>query len=520
MEAPLVTLQTHSYELQARAFIDNPSHEELRAMTADMPNAYPTSFGSLDVLTGVDSRSTASTYIVTDDPASLHGLQTMSRADYDKIAARQDAYVREQEMIVIDGDISNAPEVRTAARLIIERRNANVAGMQKYLYFDKASPGEPASTMIYTPNLTAPGYPNDRCIAVDLDNGVTRVLNSDYFGESKKGGLRMWNKIVYDMGGLAMHAGAKVIPTSAGIKTIVIIGLSGTGKTTTTFQSAGGAKPVQDDFIAWMPDGRIHGSENGCFAKTFALSKDTEPEIYAATTSPGAYLENAYRNDDGTLDFFNESFTQNGRAVFPLAALGRFEDARNIPPVSAIVILNRARGVVPAIAKLTQQQAAAYFMLGETQGTSAGGKDEAGKALRVPGTNPFFPMPNALQGNRFLDLLGRHPVDVYLMNTGWIVDDLGDGSKKVKVKHSSACVAAVAEGGVEWQQDADFGYALAAHIPGIAPEDEDLLRPRERFAALGRIDEYDAWVTKLKTERAEALRQHLGLEPMIVEGLG
>ena len=45
-------------------------------------------------------------------------------------------------------------------------------------------------------------------------------------------------------------------------------------------------------------------------------------------------------------------------------------------------------------------------MLGETQGTSAGGEDEAGKSLRVPGTNPFFPLPHDLQGNRFLELLG------------------------------------------------------------------------------------------------------------------
>jgi phosphoenolpyruvate carboxykinase (ATP) len=316
-----------------------------------------------------------------------------------------------------------------------------------------------------------------------------------------------------------MHAGAKVIPTSSGTKTIVVIGLSGTGKTTTTFQSVGGAKPVQDDFIAWMPDGRIHSSENGCFAKTFALSEDTEPEIYRATVSPEAYLENVYRNDDGTLDFFNDGFTQNGRAVFPLEALGRYEDARNIPPVSAIIILNRARGVVPAIAKLTQRQAAAYFMLGETQGTSAGGKDEAGKALRVPGTNPFFPMPHALQGNRFYELLRRNPVDVYLMNTGWIIDDVGDGSKKVKVRHSSACVHAVAEGGIDWIEDRDFGYELATHVPGIAPDDEDLLRPRERFQALGRLEEYDAWVVRLKRERAEFLRQFPGLDSAIVEGL-
>ena len=519
LEGAVVTLQTKSYELEAHAFIDNPDQDDLRRMTGEMPNATSTVFGNLDVLTRVDARSTASTYIVSDEPESFHGLQVMSRADYAAIARRQDAYVREREMIVIDGDISNAPEVRTPARLIIERRNANVAGMQQYLYFEKAVAGEPAVTVIDTPNLTAPGYPNDRCITVDLDRGVTRVLNSDYFGESKKGGLRMWNKIVYDRGGLAMHAGAKIVPTASGIKTIVIIGLSGTGKTTTTFQSAGGAKPVQDDFIAWMPDGRIHGSENGCFAKTFALSVETEPEIFGATISPRAYLENVYRNDDGSLDFFNESFTQNGRAVFPLAALGRYEDARNIPPVSAIVILNRARGVVPAIAKLTQRQAAAYFMLGETQGTSAGGKDEAGKALRVPGTNPFFPLPNALQGNRFLELLRRHPVDVYLMNTGWIVDDTGPGSKKVKVAHSAACVGAIAAGGLDWIEDQDFAYQLAAHVPGIAADDEDLLHPRARFQALDRLPEYDAWVSKLNSERSAFLQQFPNLDPYITEGL-
>ena len=95
--------------------------------------------------------------------------------------------------------------------------------------------------MIYTPNLAVQGYPDDRAIAVDLDNNVTRVMNSDYFGESKKGGLRMWNNIVYGRGGLALHAGIKVIPTDAGEVTVMIIGLSGTGKTTTTFTTQNGS---------------------------------------------------------------------------------------------------------------------------------------------------------------------------------------------------------------------------------------------------------------------------------------
>src|SRR2546423_750158 len=132
----MVALHTRAYELQARAFIENPSADELRSFTAQMPNARQTGCGNLDVFTRADARS----------------------------------------------------------------------------------------------------------IAVDRDNGITRVFNSDYFGESKKGGLRMWNKIVYDKGGLPMHAGCKVVPTAAGTKTIVIIGLSGTGKTTSTFRHQNGSK--------------------------------------------------------------------------------------------------------------------------------------------------------------------------------------------------------------------------------------------------------------------------------------
>src|SRR3990172_6838867 len=151
----MVTPRTRPYDVAARSIIDNPSQDELRALTAEMPNARPTALGNVDVFTRVDSRSAGATYIVTDDPESFRGLQTMSRGRYEALSAVQDAYIAEQEMIQIDGHISNAPEGQAAARLIIERRNANVAGMQKFLYFDREG-GEPQVTVIDTPNLPAP----------------------------------------------------------------------------------------------------------------------------------------------------------------------------------------------------------------------------------------------------------------------------------------------------------------------------------------------------------------------------
>jgi len=515
-------LEGPTYVLEARSFLVDPGQERLIELTDAMSNSRWTKYGNLNVTTRVDSRSAASTFIASDDTDAFAGQKTITRDEYARVAALQEEYIRDQDMVVINGYIGNDPEFRVPARLVIEARNANVAGSQDLLYFHDGEPEEPVVTVIYTPNLPAAGYPNDRLIAVDLDNMVTRVLNSDYFGESKKGGLRMWNKIVFDRGGLGLHAGLKEIPTETGPKTFLIIGLSGTGKTTTTFTRQNDSKPVQDDFVALMPGGKVYGTENGCFAKTFALSPEYEPTIHAAVTAPGAYLENVSQGEDGgDVDFFDESFTANGRAVFGMEKLGWFKDPREVGAVHSLLILNRNTNIIPAVAKLPREAAAAYFMLGETQGTSAGGKDEAGKALRVPGTNPFFPMPHANQGNRFLELLQSAPMDVYLMNTGWIGgDDAAERegtAKKLKIPHSSAVVKAIADGTITWEDDPDFGYQVATSVPGI--DDEELLRPRLLYERQGRSDEYAEWVKRLRAERADFLATFAGLSAEIAAAI-
>src|SRR5438309_11349419 len=257
-------------------------------------------------------------------------------------------------MVLVDGLIGNDPRFITPARLIVEARNANVAGMQRWLYYLDGNRQQPEITLIYTPNLAAPGYPNDRAIFVDLDAGITRVLNSDYFGESKKGGLRMWNKKVYEAGGLALHAGCKVVPVGDQQRVFLIIGLPGTGKTTTTFTTQNNSKPVQDDFVALMPGGTVYGTEDGCFAKTFSLDPEFEPNIYRAVTSPTSYLENVYQDEHGKVNFFETSYTKNGRAVFSLSDLGAYKDAQDLGKVDHLLILNWNENIVPAVSRLSQ----------------------------------------------------------------------------------------------------------------------------------------------------------------------
>ena len=152
---------------EAANVIENPSPDEAKALAAEMPNATPTGYGNLNVQTEVVSRSKSSTFIVTDEPDGQN--QAITREEGHKWAEAQDAYIAERDMVVIDGYIGNDPDFRTAARLYIEAANANIAAMQQQLYFTpEDGDHEPELTVVYTPNLKADGYPDDRLIAVDL----------------------------------------------------------------------------------------------------------------------------------------------------------------------------------------------------------------------------------------------------------------------------------------------------------------------------------------------------------------
>src|SRR5437588_226779 len=417
---------------QAARVIENPSPEEVKALAAKMPTARGTKYGNLNVQTNVLARSKRSTYLVTDEPDGQN--QSLPTDDAAEWAEKQDDYIAGREMVQIDGYIGNDPEFRTAARLYIEAANANIAGMQQQLYFGPPEEAfEPELTVVYTPNLKAEGFPDDRLIMVDV--------------------------------------------------------------------------------VGSGPDGGVTVTEKGCFAKTYGLNPEDEPTIYGAVTQPDSYLENVSQHGDD-VDFYDESYTQNGRATFPFRVIESAADAE-IERADFLLILNRNENVIPAVAKLEGPQAAAYFMLGETKGTAAGGAEEAGKSLRVPGTNPVFPMPHDLQGNRFLELLEDYPLEVFLLNTGRVGGPEEDErSKKVRIKHSSAIVKGIAEGTIEWERDPDFGYQVAAAVPGIG--DVEILQPRKLYERTGRADEYRDRVQQLKAGRADFLAAFPSLSSEIV----
>jgi phosphoenolpyruvate carboxykinase (ATP) len=570
MATPTTHMATDGFRVPARRLHANPTQEELRRLALQhAPNVVPTARGSLNKVVSIaKARSAPSTYIIASDP-SRHSGQVIAPAEAERIARLQDDYLARAEVIRIDGFIGNHPEARHPATLWISVEGANVAAMQQILYFpvseEEQRNFQPLLQVIYTPGLKVEGYDKGRVILVDVERYVTRVIGSDYFGESKKGGLRMLNAHVYRRGGLMLHAGAKITPVRRPDGTVerrlfLIMGDSGTGKTTSTFSPQGNeqigySESIQDDFLILYPNGRVHATENGCFAITYDLREESEPVIYRGAVGPNAWLENVFQDERGNIDFEKRAlspqdvrflrpylrhsgvseedldahekgektyvWTRNSRGVIPMADISTAGDSLHLPKASAVGILNRNTSLIPAVVLFaTPAQAAAYFMLGETMGTAASGSD-AGKAKRSPFTNVFFPLRYDEMCNRYMELAATMPWVVnFMMNTGWVGGDeeaekRGD-ALKVKIRHSSAILQALADGSIEWEDDADFGYRVAKAVPGVP---EELLQPRKFYAARGRLEEYAAAVESLRRERREYLAQFPGLAREIVAAL-
>lgn len=569
-------------------YIDNPSQSELCELAVKhTPCVQRSKAGSINKVSRNKARMAKYTYIIDTDDRWSH--QIIDPAKAQGLIDRQAKYIADSgKLIAVDGYVGLG-ERAFGATWLYTPEGANIAGMQQILAFprsDVESPGQlsepfqPTFRLFYTPDLMLDDMPGGQAIIVDMANWTTHVMGPDYFGESKKGVLRMLNEYVYQKGGLVLHAGAKAVTRGEGDRvTMTIMGLSGTGKTTTTFSKQGDlTEPIQDDMVALWPQGALSITENGCFAKIDGLSLETEPIIYRATVSPEAWLENAFLEADGSFDFVKGilttddvsrlreilistgadagnvdkyisgevasgdvvdelglpadgwdfvKWTQNGRSIVPMSAIPGAADLHSIPQVKSMGILNRDEGAdaaMPGILRFTSPaQAAGYFMLGETSKTSAAGKDR-GKT-RSPFTQPFFPAKHGLQAERFAELAKTMPgVTMWLMNTGYIGGDANDVKQekalKVKIRHSSAMLEALLSDSIKWKRDPDFDYEVvdcdaSENAALLAKVPAEILEPRRFYEDKGRAGEYRTWVDQMKSGRREFLAKFKVAEPII-----
>jgi len=372
--------------------------------------------------------------------------------------------------------------------------------------------------------------------------GVTYALGTNYIGECKKAFLRMAMWHAKKRGMLGLHAGSKII-RARDVKTgkikeygALIFGLTATGKTTHTCHEHGltgpgeGVKIVQDDVVFMKSDCSALGPEKAYYLKTEGLNPKTQPLLYQAATKRNTILENVMVDYRGNVDFDDLTLTGNGRGVIPRENFPKryVSKSLDLPPVDKldellIFIITRRNTVVPIVSKLTPEQAAAAFMLGESVESTGGDPTRIGESVRTVGTNPFIIGDESEEGNRFYGFIKKYPkVQCYLLNTGGvgeIMEKTEDGTKVVKqrtlrveIPEMASIIRGIARGAIGWEKEPHFGTLVPKKVEGVNMTKFSL----SKFYSKEQID---AYVTKLKEERIEWLGRFKSLNPMIVDAV-
>ena len=297
----------------------------------------------------------------------------------------------------------------------------------------------PKLTIIDLPSFKADpkrhGVRSETVIACDLTQGLVLIGGTSYAGEMKKSVFTVLNYLLPEKGVMPMHCSANMGPEG---DTAVFFGLSGTGKTTLSADAS--RTLIGDDEHGWSQRG-VFNFEGGCYAKVIKLSKEAEPEIFATTQAFATVLENVTM-DRATrlLDLDDGSKTENTRAAYPLSAIpnacatGLAGQSKNI-----IMLTADAFGVMPPIAKLTPSQAMYHFLSGYTAkvaGTEKGVTEPQATFSTCFGA-PFMPRHPGEYGALLRDLIAKHNVTCWLVNTGWTGGAFGTG-KRMPIKATRA----------------------------------------------------------------------------------
>ena len=331
----------------------------------------------------------------------------------------------------------------------------------------------PELTIIDMPSFRADpkrhGVRSENVVAIDFARKIVLIGGSYYAGEMKKSVFTTLNYYLPAKGVMPMHCSANVGPKG---DTAIFFGLSGTGKTTLS------ADPkrtlIGDDEHGWGKDG-VFNFEGGCYAKCIKLSKEAEPEILRRQQAlwRGAGERACSTRTPAWPDFDDGSKTENTRSAYPLDFIpNASRTGRAGQPKNVVMLAADAFGVLPPIAKLSPAQAMYHFLSGYTAkvaGTERGLGNEPQPEFSTCFGSPFLPLDPSVYGNMLRELIAKHDVDCWLVNTGWTGGKYGTGSR-MPIKVTRALLTAALE-------------RLACATSNSAPTNISALRCRPRCRA-------------------------------------
>jgi len=486
--------------------------------------------GPLVVSMGQHTGRAARDKYIVDDPKTTGDVWwgkvnvKYPEGKFDALHKRMAAYLQGKTVFAQDCYAGADPKYRQPVRVITEFAWHNLFARNMFIQVprDRAviKAFVPDFTVLHCPNFHAD--PEDDLtrsgtfVALHISRKLVLIGGTAYAGEIKKSIFTALNFLLPAQDVLSMHCSANVNRDDPD-DVAIFFGLSGTGKTTLS------ADPnrllIGDDEHGWSEDG-IFNFEGGCYAKVIRLSPTSEPEIYECTRRFGTILENVAINPNiRRVDLDDASLTENTRASYPLAHLPNIVRSGTAGhPRNVVMLTADAFGILPPIARLTEDQAMYHFISGYTAkvaGTEKGVKEPAATFSACFGA-PFMVRHPSVYAQMLARKIREHKADCWLVNTGWTGGPYGVGSR-MKIEYTRALLNAALGQALEkvtMRPDPVFGFLVPSECPGVPSE---ILDPRRTWSA---PSDYDAQARKLAVLFQENFEQFKDQSPKGVQAVG
>ena len=465
----------------------NPPIEFLIKKALERKEAKETKYGVLVTYTGKYTGRSPNDKFIVDTP-KIHpeidwGKYNLPIKEkyYQRLETKiKDFFSSLKEVFIID--VVVGAEEKYAINLRVYLENASLALFTTHQFRhpekNKLKNFKPDLVLYSAPSVLADpktdGTNSEAFIVLNLEKKTILIGATKYAGEIKKSVFTYMNYLLPKKGVFPMHCSANFDPKTK--TTALFFGLSGTGKTTLS------ADPerflIGDDEHGWSDEG-IFNFEGGCYAKCIRIKKESEPQIWQAIHKRGALVENVVVKENGEFDFFDDSITENTRAVYPLKFIeNAILHGKGDHPKYVLFLTADATGVLPPVAKLDLNQAAYHFLSGYTSklaGTERGIIEPKPTFSAYFGA-PFMPQKPMVYLNLLRRYLKKYQTKTYLVNTGWIAGGYGKG-KRIPIKETRKIVSLILSAKLEkipCRYDPIFNLLIPYKIPEI---DEKILDP-------------------------------------------
>ena len=480
------------------SIIHNPSYEALFEAEMDptltgYEKGQLTELGAVNVMTGVyTGRSPKDKYIVMDENSKNTVWWTSDEFKNDNHPMSEQTWAAVKELAmkelsgkplyVVDAFCGANADTRMNVRFIVEVawqahfiKNMFIVPSEEELKTFEPDFVVYNASLASVENFKELGLNSSTCVAFNITSREQVILNTWYGGEMKKGMFSMMNYYLPLKGIASMHCSANT--DMNGENTALFFGLSGTGKTTLSTDPK--RLLIGDDEHGWDDNG-VFNFEGGCYAKVIGLDKDSEPDIYNAIRR-NALLENVTVDENGKIDFKDQSVTENTRVSYPISHINNIVKPVSAAPAAKNVIFLSADafGVLPPVSILTPEQAQYYFLSGFTAklaGTERGITEPTPTFSACFG-QAFLELHPTKYGEELVKKMEANGARAYLVNTGWN----GTG-KRITIKDTRGIIDAILDGSIlkaETKTIPMFNLTVPTSLPGVNPA---ILDPRDTYA--------------------------------------